>query len=423
MSMGAPYRAEILAIGDELLSGETVDTNSSYLDGLLEERGWTVQRHVTVPDDVEAIRTAIAEAASRCDLIISTGGLGPTQDDLTLEGLSLALGVPLELHAPTLDRIAEIFRGFGRPMTPNNQRQAMVPQGVEVLVNEVGTAPCVCARFGTTALYALPGVPREVRWLWKHRLGPRIEPAPSSKIRRTIKVLGLGESSLEHRIREVIAAHPDVLFGFRTKGLENQVKMMAEGPQAQNRLAAAESALAEVLGSYRYGADGDQLEVLLLDQLAAAGQTVAVAESCTGGGVMERLTAIPGASRAVLGGVVVYANAAKVELVGVPEEAIETHGAVSEPVVRAMAEGVRSRLGASWGLAVTGIAGPEGGTPDKPVGTVWFAVSGPEATEARSVRIPGDRDGVRARAGAFVLDLLRRRLMSASVSADRGDAS
>lgn len=409
--MSASFRAEILAIGDELLSGETVDSNSSYLDGLLEARGWVVQRHVTVPDDVEAIRAAISEAVARCDLIISTGGLGPTQDDLTLEGLGRALGVPLELHAPTLERIAELFRGFGRPMTPNNRRQAMVPKGAEVLVNGAGTAPCVRAGFGATTLYALPGVPREVRWLWKHRLAPRIESGPARRVRRTVKILGLGESSLEHRIREIITAHPGVTFGFRTKGLENHVKMMAEGPGAERRLDTAEAALAGVLGSYRYGTDGDRLEAILLDRLAAVAQTVAVAESCTGGGVMERLTSLPGASKSIRGGVVAYANEVKVDLLGVPLGAIETHGAVSEAVARAMAEGVRSRFGASWGLSVTGIAGPDGGTAEKPVGTVWFAVSGAGRTEARVIRIPGDRDGVRARAGSFVLDLLRRRLI------------
>lgn len=413
MSDVKTYRAEIIAIGDELLSGETTDTNSSYLDARLEARGWIVQRHVTVPDDVGAIRAAFREAASRCDLAISTGGLGPTQDDLTLEGLAKALEVPLELDASVLERIATLFRSFGREMTPNNRRQAMIPRGTEVLVNEVGTAPCVRASLGAMTVYTLPGVPREVRWLWENRLVPRIDSAPTRRVRRTVKVLGLGESHLEHRIKDVIAAHPRVHFGFRTKGLENHVKMLAEGPEARDRLAAAEAALALVLGQYRYGVDDDRLEALVLARLASADQTVAVAESCTGGGVMERLTSIPGASKSVLGGVVVYANAAKERLAGVPADLIETHGAVSEPVVRAMAEGVLARLGATWGLAISGIAGPDGGTPEKPVGTVWLAVAGPDGTEATSVRVPGDREAVRSRAGSFVLDLLRRRLTPA----------
>lgn len=400
----------IIAIGDELLSGETVDSNSSYLDGLLEPRGYRVLRHLTVPDDVDAIAEAFTEAAARAELVLSTGGLGPTQDDLTLEGLAGALGCPLELHEPTLEAIRARFRAFGRTMTPNNERQARLPVIGEPLDNEVGTAPGFTAVLGDARVYAMPGVPREVRWLMKHRVLPRLPVPEAARVRRTLKVLGLGESKLETKITEIVRAHPEVRFGYRTMGLENHVKLMAEGEGAEARLDAAEVAVRAELGPRYYGKDEETLESILRDRLTEANQTVAVAESCTGGLVGKRLTDLPGSSAYLVGGVVAYDNSVKSGVLGVPEADLEAHGAVSEPVARAMAEGVRRVLGADWGLATTGIAGPSGGTEDKPVGTVWMAVAGADGTEAKQIRLPGDRAQVRERTAALVLDQLRRRL-------------
>lgn len=402
--------AMIIAIGDELLSGETVDSNSSYLDGLLEPRGYRVLRHLTVPDDVDAIAEAFTEATARAELVLSTGGLGPTQDDLTLEGLAGALGCPLELHEPTLEAIRARFRAFGRTMTPNNERQARLPVIGEPLDNEVGTAPGFTAELGDARVYAMPGVPREVRWLMKHRVLPRLPVPEAARVRRTLKVLGLGESKLETKITEIVRAHPDVRFGYRTMGLENHVKLMAEGEGAEARLDAAEVAVRAELGPRYYGKDEETLESILRDRLTEANQTVAVAESCTGGLVGKRLTDLPGSSAYLVGGVVAYDNSVKSGVLGVPEADLEAHGAVSEPVARAMAEGVRRVLGADWGLATTGIAGPSGGTEDKPVGTVWMAVAGADGTEAKQIRLPGDRAQVRERTAALVLDQLRRRL-------------
>lgn len=400
------FRAEIIAIGDELLSGETVDTNSSHLDRVLEGLGWRVLHHQAVPDDVDAIAAAFRLASTRADLVLSTGGLGPTADDLTMAGLARALGCPLVKHEPTLERIRERFRAFGREMTPNNEQQAMVPELGEVLDNQSGTAPSFTAKLGDATVFLMPGVPREVRWLLEHQIVPRI-PRGDAVLRRTLKVMGLGESKLEHTIKAVVKAHPEVHWGYRTLGAENHVKVLARGDDARARIEVVEAELRAVLGPKLYGVDDDDLPKVVGALLSGRHETVALAESCTGGLAAKLLTDVPGASGWVLGGVVVYANAAKVELAGVRIEDLEAHGAVSEVVARQLAEGVRTRLHATYGVSTTGVAGPGGGTPEKPVGAVWIAVASAARTEARLVRFPGDREFVRLGAAMSALDLLR----------------
>jgi nicotinamide-nucleotide amidase len=408
------HHAEILAIGDELLSGETADTNSSYLDGLLEGIGWRVERHITVADDIDRIAEAYLAVSERADLVLSTGGLGPTQDDLTMAGLAKALGCELVRHEPTLEAIKARFRSFGREMTPNNEQQAMVPAIGEVLENKSGTAPSFTTKLRCARVFLMPGVPREVRWLMENQILPRIEPAAEGVLRRTLKVIGLGESMVEHNIRDVVKAHREIRWGYRTLGLENHVKMLARGAERAELIARAEGDLRKALGDKIYGADQDTLPAKVGELLVRAGKTVAIAESCTGGLASKILTDISGSSAYMLGGVVSYANEAKVEMLGVRIEDIERDGAVSEPVVRQMAEGVRRRLGASLGLGVTGIAGPTGGTPDKPVGTVWIARASDSGTEARALRFPGDRDFVRTASANAAIDLLRLGLLRSS---------
>jgi len=399
--------AEILTIGDELLSGETVDTNASWLDARLADWGWTVARHVTVADDVPTIATAFREAAARAELVISSGGLGPTQDDLTLQALGVALGAPLVLHEATLETIRARFAKLGREMTPNNVRQAMVPSVGEVLPNAVGTAPAFTATLGSCAIYLVPGVPREMRWLAEQTIAPRVRRAAPAIFRATLKVIGLGESKLEHEIRAVIAACPGARIGFRTLGAENHVKVAAPDAAA---LAEAVAAVRGVLGDKVYGAGEDTIESVVIARLAARGQTIATAESCTGGLVAKRLTDVAGASAVVLGGVVAYANALKTSLCDVPADVLAAHGAVSEAVASALASGVRARTGASWGVATTGVAGPGGGSPEKPVGLVWVAVAGEGGVEARELRLPGDREQIRQSSATVALELLRERL-------------
>lgn len=405
-------QAWVLAIGDELLSGETVDTNSNYLDRLLEGHGWTVARHLTVPDDLDAIATAFSEAAQSSDLVLSTGGLGPTRDDLTLAGLAQALGCKLVRDEAVIASIKARFASFGREMTPNNERQAMVPELGETLVNEAGTAPGFLGTLTKAQVFLMPGVPREVRWLMKHQILPRIPEGDTPRLRRTLKVIGLGESRLEHSIRQLVRAHPQVKFGFRTMGLENHIKLLSQGPDRQTHLEAAETELRDLLGIKIYGADEDDLSTTLGVMLAEREVTVAVAESCTAGAVAKLLTDPSGSSRYFLGGVLSYHNDVKVGQLGVSQGDLQAHGAVSEPVCRQMAEGVRERIGSDYGLSTTGVAGPTGGSDEKPVGTVWLGLAGPNGTEAHKIRFPGDREWVRTGSAKAVLDLLRRHLLN-----------
>lgn len=404
--------AEIIAIGDELLSGETVDTNSSYLDAVLEGWGYRVLRHTTVLDDIDAIASVYTEAARRADLVVSTGGLGPTLDDLTLEGLAKALGCGLVEHAETLERIRRMFEAIGREMTPNNRRQAMVPERGEVVPNDSGTAPSFLAELSGAKVFLMPGVPREVRWLVEHQLAHRVERSPPAFVRRTVKVIGMGESKLEDTITAVVNGHPEVRFGYRTQGIENHVKLFAEGADAAAKLDRAEAGLREVLGDLVYGRDAETFEGALLDLLTRAKVTVATAESCTGGLVAKLLTDVSGSSAYVIGGVVTYANAAKVELCEVSAADLEAHGAVSEVVAKAMASGVRARLGSDFAVSTTGVAGPSGGSAEKPVGTVWIGIAGPGGVSADLVRLPGrSREWIREMAAKAALGRLRLELL------------
>lgn len=378
---------------------------------MLERLGYLVQRHTTVGDDLDQVAEALRASSERAELVISSGGLGPTEDDLTFAALGRALGRELVLHEPTLEAIRERFARFGREMTPNNVRQAMVPEGSVVLENKAGTAPCVHATLGRAALYLLPGVPREVRYLMSKVLSPRLDRGAPLVHRRTVKVVGLGESRLEHSVREVVERYRDrVRFGYRALGVENHIKLAVSGPEPVARLDEVEGALRARLGDAVFGVDQAELIDVLHQKLLASGRTLVTAESCTGGLVGKLLTDQPGASAYFVGGVVAYANRAKTELLGVPTALIEAEGAVSEAVARAMAEGARARFAADLALSATGVAGPDGGTEAKPVGTVFVALAAGEGTEVLRLQLPGDRASIRHNTALSILDLLRRRL-------------
>lgn len=404
------FEAEILTIGDELLSGETADTNSSALDAYLAARGWNVTRHTTVADGVDVIAAAFTEASSRAKLVISSGGLGPTADDLTLEALAKALGCELRLDEATWASICDKFARLGREPSPNNQRQARVPEVGSVIDNAVGTAPAFTARLGEADVYLLPGVPREMRWLMENEVGPRIDRGVPVVQRRTVRVVGLGESRLEHTIRGVVKRHRDqVQFGFRALGIENHVKMMVKGAST-DALDAAEADLRESLEGRVFGIDDQTHADAVAERLIARGHTVATAESCTGGLIARRLTDVAGSSAYFVGGVVAYANEVKVDLLGVSAADLDAHGAVSDEVAQQMARGVRDRLGTTWGVSTTGVAGPSGGTEDKPVGLVFLGLAGPDGVSSARVVLPGDRAQVRASAAMAALEQLRRAL-------------
>ncbi len=401
---------EILSTGDELLTGQVVDTNSTWLMDRLWDLGVMVRRKTLVGDDRADLRAAIESCAARADLVIMSGGMGPTEDDLTSACVAEVLGVPLELHPPSLEAIRERFRALGRPMTANNEKQALFPRGAEVLPNRFGTAPGFAARVGRALLVCLPGVPAEFRGLCDEAVLPRVAALLDGRqAARVVKLLGVGESAADHRMRPLMDApeHRGVRFGFRAHFPEVHVKWAIAGPDAEAHAAALEVEVRRIFGDAVWGAGKEELPALVVAALAARGARVALAESCTGGLVAALLTGVPGASAVLDLGVVAYADRVKAALLGVDERLLAAHGAVSAPVARAMAEGARRLGGATFGLGVTGIAGPGGGTPEKPVGTVHLALAGPGGGAERALQLRGDRERIR-RASAFeALDLLR----------------
>jgi competence/damage-inducible protein CinA-like protein len=404
---------EILATGDELLTGQLVDTNSTWLMDRLWDLGVMVRRKTLVGDDRADLDAALRETTLRADLVVMSGGMGPTEDDLTSEAVATALGVPLELDEPSLRLIEERFRRFGREMTPNNAKQARFPRGAEVIPNRFGTAPGFSVRVGRAELVCLPGVPLEYKglcdeWLLP-RLATRLGDVPAAGV---VKLFGVPESHADHAMRPVMddPANGGVRFGYRAHWPEVHVKWTVPGPDAAAREARIRAAVRALFGELVWGEGKDELPEVTVARLVARGERVAVAESCTGGLLAELVTRVPGASSVFDLGVVAYANAAKERVLGVEPALLAAHGAVSEPVARALAEAARRVGGAAWGLGITGIAGPTGGTPEKPVGTVHLAVAGAGATEAVLRTYRGDRERIRRQAAYEALNLLRLRL-------------
>jgi nicotinamide-nucleotide amidase len=390
-----------------------VDTNSTWLMDRLWDLGLMVRRKTLVGDDREDLARAVRECCGRADAVVMSGGMGPTEDDLTAEVVAGVLGVPLEPHAPSLAAIEARFVAMGRVMTPNNAKQARFPRGAEIHPNRFGTAPGFSVAVGRATLTCLPGVPSEFKGLCQEAVLPRLAArqggAPAARV---VKLFGVGESAADQAMRPVMddPANRGVRFGYRAHFPEVHLKWSVTGPGAEARATAIEASVRALFGEAVWGAGKEELPDLVVARLGARGEKVALAESCTGGMVASLLTAVPGASAVLDLGVVAYANAVKERLVGVPAALLEAHGAVSEPVARAMAEGVRRAGGATWGVGITGIAGPTGGTPEKPVGTVHLALAGPGGITAVARHYRGDRERIRRFATWEALDLLRRAL-------------
>ena len=414
-------KLEVVTIGTELLLGLTADTNAAELGRALAAAGAEVVRHVSVPDRPDAIRAAVAEALDRTGFVIATGGLGPTRDDMTKREVAALFGKPLQLDADVLRSLEARFRRLGRPMPAVNRTQAEVPVGATVLPNPRGTAPGLWIEAGGRVAVLLPGVPSEMRGLLVEEVLPRIverqnqhEPGSGRVVlSRTVRTTGVPESALAERVGPIEEEIAPLTLAYLPSphGVDLRVTAWAlPVDEAERRLAAVAERLRERAGDHWYGDDATDLAALVLAALRARHARLAAAESCTGGLVAGRLTAVPGASDVFVGGVVAYDDRVKIDLLGVPHVLIEGRGAVSEEVVRAMAEGAQRRFGVEAALAVTGIAGPSGGTPEKPVGTVWLAARLGEATRALKRVFPGDRGEIRARSAQAALDLLRRML-------------
>jgi nicotinamide-nucleotide amidase len=414
--MSAPT-VEFLVTGDEVMRGLIADTNTQITASRLYPLGLSLRRTSVVGDRGEDIRRALLEISARADFCVVSGGLGPTADDLTAACAAEAAGVPLRTHQPWLDHLQERWAKI-RPneqMPANNLRQADVPQSAEVLGNPDGSAPAFALRIDRCQFFFLPGVPREYHRIVEEMVIPRLVQATGNTVLRSriLQCFGVTESKLDELVAKVREAHPEVRFGFRTKFPENHLSLSAlagDAGTAEANLAKVEQECREVLGAFVYGQDGVTFAQAVGEELARRGETLCCAESCTGGLLSQILTEVSGSSRWTAGGFVTYSNAMKESALGVPRALLEQHGAVSEPVVRAMAEGARQRSGATWAAAITGIAGPEGGTPEKPVGTVWLALAGARGTAAKLAKYRGDRGQVRLQSAYGALQMLREAL-------------
>ncbi len=416
--MGEVRRAEVISVGTELLLGQITDTNATYICQRMAECGIPVYFRQTVGDNFERVQEAFRLAWSRAELIVFTGGLGPTEDDLTKEAVAAVLGADLVEDPGALAHLEQFFARRGRSMTANQRRQALIPRGALPIPNRWGTAPGVFWEADGRVVVMVPGVPREMRGMVDEFVLPELRRRGwmgQEVIRsRVLRTVGIGEGQLEELIRDLIHTTNPTVAPLAHVG-EVHLRITARGfPEEVSRLLdEAEARLRQRLGDAVYGVDDETLDGVVGRLLRDSGLRVAVAESCTGGLVGERLTSVPGSSAYFLGGVVAYGNEAKVKLLGVPQSLLEEFGAVSAEVAEAMARGAREAFGADVGIAVTGIAGPSGGTEAKPVGRVYLALA--DAQSSRTVRAdfgeePG-REGVRRLASQAALNLLRRYLL------------
>lgn len=406
--------AACVAVGSELLGDHRLDRNSLAVTAALARSGVRVVEKRVLGDDVAAVASALAELARRVDLVVVTGGLGPTADDVTREAVAAAFGRELRHDEAVAARIRERYLSLGREVPPIADAMARVVTGSRPLENRHGSAPGLLLEQDGTLVAALPGVPWEMREMLEREVVPEVERRGGGTVRRSRLLLlgGVVESEVEQRIRPLYDrfGREDVTI-LAAFGLVRLVLTAAgSADRARSRLDEMEAAFREVVGADLAGVDVESLAPPLLDALAGRGETLAAAESCTGGLLGAEVTAVPGSSAVFLGGVVSYSNQAKERMVGVPNRLLVAYGAVSEQVAVAMAEGVRERFDASWGIGITGVAGPGGGTEEKPVGLVHWAVSGPAGTRAAHARFPGDREAVRRWSVNAALDLLRRSL-------------
>ncbi|MEB3332267.1 MAG: competence/damage-inducible protein A [Synechococcaceae cyanobacterium] len=419
---------ELLCVGTELLLGNITNSNARWLGEQLALLGLPHHRQEVVGDNRERLIDSVRAAAGRCRVLITTGGLGPTPDDLTTEAIAAAFGAPLVEHAEVWEALQRRSAALGRRLDPSCRRQALLPRGAALLPNPVGTAPGMIWTPGPEAspsprqpgftILTFPGVPAEMRAMWQATAAAWLQGSGLSQgcfRSRMLRFWGVSESSLAEQMDDLLAAENPSVAPYAGLG---EVKLRITARAADPEAAAAllepvEQELRRRAGRCCFGADDEGLAAVVLAGLRHRRQTLAVAESCTGGGLGAALAAVPGASDVFLGGVIAYANAVKQALLGVPAELLALHGAVSEPVVRAMAEGVRQRTGSDWALAISGIAGPGGGSEDKPVGLVHLALAGPQGCSAAPVRFAPERgrDAIQALAAGEALNRLRLALI------------
>jgi len=408
--------AEIIAIGSELLAPDRTDTNSLWLTEQLNRIGIDVKLKTIVGDDDARLEELIKDAVKRSRVVITTGGLGPTEDDITRKVVARALGRRLALDEGVLNEIRARFQSFGVAMPERNSRQAMVIDGAEVLPNPNGTAPGLFLENGDCSLSLLPGPPREMRPMFENHVQGRLEKMSADLrfARRILRVAGMGESAVDEKIAPIYSQYENPQTTILFNSSEIEIHLRAHGrteADAETLLDDLSLKIEKALGSSVFSFRGETMEEVVGRRLAITGFTLAVAESCTGGLIAERITNVPGSSKYFVEGLVTYSNESKTRLLGVDRKIIREFGAVSSQVARDMARGVRHHAKTDFGLAVTGIAGPDGGTEEKPVGLVYVALADDAHTEHKRLKIPGDRELIRWRASQAALDMLRRRLI------------
>ena len=408
--------AEIIAIGSELLAPDRTDTNSLWLTEKLNSIGIEVKLKTIVGDDDARLEETIRDAVRRSKVVIATGGLGPTEDDVTRKVAARALGRRLLLDESILAELREKFKKFGQVMPERNSRQAMVIERAEVLDNPNGSAPGLFIEHEGVAIVLLPGPPREMKPMFENHVIPRlVDRAGAIKVvRRMLRVAGMGESAVDEKIAPIYTQYENPQTTILFNQSEIEIHLTARGrteADAEALLDKISEQLEERLGHAVFSFAGEKMEEVVGLKLTLGGYTLSVAESCTGGLIAQRLTDVPGSSKYFIEGVVAYSNDAKTRALGVEPVLLLEHGAVSAPVAEAMAEGIRKRARTDFGLSITGIAGPGGGSDEKPVGLVYIALADDAHTEHRKLNVPGDRQLIRWRASQAALDLLRRRLI------------
>jgi nicotinamide-nucleotide amidase len=408
--------AEIVTVGTEMLLGDLVDTNTAWISQRLAELGVGIYRHTTIGDNSERIVAALRDAASRSDLVVTTGGLGPTSDDLTNACISTLTGREMVEYQEAREHVDTMFAKFGRTPTSNNYKQALFPEGTELIPNPVGTAMGALVEWEGALFATLPGVPAEMKSMFEATLEPLVRArSEGSIVSRTLHFAGIGESALAEKVQEFLDATDPTVAPLAGQG---RVRLRittraATDREAQEKIAPVEKEIIARLSDYYFGEGDETLEGSVGRLLGDRGATLALAESCTGGLIAKRLTDMPGSSAYFTEGLVTYSNESKERLLGVPYAMIMDHGAVSEPVAREMAEGARRVSSADYGLSVTGIAGPDGGTEEKPVGLVFVGISDAKDTFAERLDLTAwarSRDSIRERSANRALDLLRLRL-------------
>ncbi len=411
--------AEILATGDEIRSGALVDSNSAYIAEKLEEIGIPVTRHSCVGDDLEELISILKEISKRVDICVATGGLGPTADDLSSEAAASAAGESLVLDSKALSDIEDFFKSRKREMADSNRKQAMLPRSAEVMYNPVGTAPGFSLKIGECLFFFLPGVPHEMKRMLFHETLSRIEKMPEKLqehcLVRNISTFGLTESATGEKVADLADDFPEIKIGLRAKFPEIHVKLYLNGQDLttmERKLASASEWILNRLGRHVLSLEGASMQAVVGDLLRERAATVAVAESCTGGRIANWLTDVSGSSDYFLFSGVTYSNDAKAKVLGVAPDLLKKYGAVHEETAKAMAEGARRISGATYAISTTGIAGPTGGSDDKPVGTVCIGLATPEKVEGKRFHFPfGQRSMNKSIFGMVALNMLRKELL------------